>query len=227
MSNTAKDIVNKALALLASPPVGHFDPESDEFPDTVAGQTIAGFYDWSVEEAQSMYSWQELLMESSVQAEGQRDSWGRNVFPYMQEIPDVLRVLGVRTVGEEEHPSLYSVIQPTDSNVSYEISGGKIFSWNNVESLQVSYIGKELDPSKWSPELSRVVIYTIASNSAFSITQNGDLSMMLFQKLQEVVLPMAQFMQAGSRTSVPLNPQQTGFVIPPQGLSTPGGQPQE
>jgi hypothetical protein len=242
MAITTKTIFNQALAMLGTPPVNFFDPEKDEVPESAAGKVLAEFYEWSVEEAQSMFPWQELIMQATISAEANKDAWGRNVFPYEADILNgsvvegdsgdkPLRLLGARVVTQGYVPDPYHIIQPTDSNISYEMRGGKIYTYggssDSPPNLQTTYVAGVKDPAKWSPELSRVIIYTLASNGAFAVTQSGDLAMMLYQKLQEVIAPMAHFMQAETRTSDRLAPRQTGLVLPPAGLAVAGPQPAE
>lgn len=155
---------------------------------------------------------------------------------------ECLRVLGVRRVMSRPPVNRFSnrlMVVPTDSNIQYELSANKIITYakgatEDNDQIQVTFIRKSLDPAgivnpedptarraHWSPELCRVVIYTLAANGAFGVTQNGDLSMMLFQKLNNLIQPTAQFMQSAANTNERISPRGMGFVLPPDGMAQP------
>jgi len=181
-STSLLDILNLALGLLGCEPVDDYDDTGSKSADKVKR-----FIPMSIDKMQRDYIWKELLTTGILISVLDK--------PRYYEIPsDCLRPMGAKIdlSGEEVQTWIGSTI-----SMKYEVIGQELMiNYESDEPVDLFYVRREDDPTKWSSELEECICICIAMRACFLVTDNQNLLQQLQQDLLALTLPKARELQS-------------------------------
>lgn len=191
-SDDLLDVLNLSLGLLGEIAVTSYDD-----PDTEAGKKAKRFIEFTIDEVQRDYIFQELITVDTLSSAGES---------YHYAIPDdCLRPMGIR-LSSYGDPDLHPLLQATGS--TYQVEGNEIITTSSNPELL--YIKRNDDPTKWSSELEQLIVLKLAVNAGYLITDNTQLIQMLEAKYENLALPKAKQLQSKYKRK-PAKYMPTGF----------------
>jgi hypothetical protein len=148
---------------------------------------VKRFIPMSIDKMQRNYTWKELLTDATLSPVVDK--------PRHYSLPaDCLRPLGARLdlSGEETQTWIGSTV-----DLKYEIIGQEIVvNYESDEPLDLHYVRRDDDPTKWSSELEECICLCIAMRACFLVTDNQNLLQQLQQDLLALTLPKSRELQS-------------------------------
>lgn len=159
----------------------------------------------TIDEVQRSYFWHELVQSDTIAADGTDHFDGRKRYA----LPDAcLRPLGLRLEGDSPLPeTAYTRRMSHESEYSYNVEANWIIT--DADSVNVVYLKRNDDPSKWTSELLDCIYYATAAKCAKLITQDAATIQFVHEMYQTIVNPQARTLQAKYKTDETL--QERGF----------------
>ena len=190
---TLTDVANEVLGLLGEDPITDIDA-----PDTKAGTKLKVHFYTSIDEVQGSFFWQELITIETIAADetDHYDNRKRYALPV-----NCLRPMGVRLrkeEGAELPPTTYTRLMEKSDEL-YDVEGNWLLTY--AESVDILYIAREDDPTKWTSELLNTIVHCAAVNSGQSITDDPQIVSNLLQKYEQLVKPRAKQLQSKYKTN--------------------------
>ena len=179
-SQTLLDILNIALGMLGVDPVTDYDNTN-----STAADKAKRFMLLSIDKMQRDYIWKELLTTRTLVKVAGED--------YNYTLPDdCLRPMGANFgLGT---PITWLGAQ---QQMHYDVEGQELkVTFNTDEPVELFFVRREDDPSKWSSELEECVAICIAMRACFLVTDNQMLLEQLRGDLLQLSLPKARELQS-------------------------------
>ena len=181
------DVLNLCLSKLGRDECQSWQPDIGIHPETFDGQRMSRILLKVIDDVQRSYFWQELITTETIAAES-TDATGLIKYP----LPvNCLRPLGARCPTQ---PNVF-----TDFYDYYKVEGNYLLSYN--EDIEIAYIKREDDPSKWTSELLDCIEAKAAADACMMILDDKVFRRELIKEYNQLTIQSAKRLQAKYKTN--------------------------